>query len=64
MKSLKSLSLEEIEYEIRETPYGTFRRFVYENGTSFEEYTSHYHIGSLPFYHRTKGKCPETGRRK
>ncbi len=61
---VKSLSLQEFEYEIIELPRGTLRRFVYQNGDRFEEYTSHASFAGLPLYHRTSGRMPETGRSK
>ena len=58
-----NLLLQEIEYAFEETAWGTWRRFVYANGTRFEEFTSHGFIGSLPLLHYTYGLCPETGKR-
>ncbi|TWT62716.1 hypothetical protein [Rubinisphaera italica] len=58
----RSKSLDEIEFEIIEFPNGTMKRFVYENGTSFEEYKSHASWLGMPFYHRTSGRNPVTGK--
>jgi hypothetical protein len=59
----ENLLLKEIEYQWEETVLGTWRRFVYPNGSLFAEFKSHGHFGPLPILHYTHGKCPETGRR-
>jgi len=59
----ENLLLKEVEYQWEETPRGTWRRFVYPNGQLFEEFTSHARLGKLPWFHFTRGKCPETGKR-
>ncbi|WP_339742175.1 hypothetical protein [uncultured Rubinisphaera sp.] len=58
----RSMSLEEIEFEIIESQNGILKRFVYENGTSFEEYISHATWLGMPVYHRTSGRSPVTGK--
>jgi hypothetical protein len=60
---MKNLLFEKIEYKIDETPRGVWRRFVYPDGSLFEEFVSHQQLGGLPLLHYTHGKCPETGRR-
>ena len=55
--------LEKIEYKVEQTPTGTWRRYGYENGTSFHEFKSKATYMRLPLIHYTYGKCPETGRR-
>ena len=58
-----NLLLEEVEYKIDQTNFGTWRRYVYTNGTSFSEFKSHATLFGLPLIHYTYGKNPETGRR-
>jgi len=60
---MKNLLLEKVEYKIETTDLGVWRRFVYPNGTYFAEFKSHATFMGLPFFHYTRGKCPETGRR-
>jgi hypothetical protein len=55
--------LEKIEYKVEQTTTGTWRRYGYENGTSFHEFKSKATYMGLPLIHYTYGKCPETGRR-
>jgi hypothetical protein len=55
-------SQEEVGYQIEETPSGTWRRFRYPTGEVFAEYTSRRRLFGLPFYHRTQGRSPETGK--
>jgi len=59
----RNLLLEKIEYLVEETPRGTWRRFVYPDGSRFAEYKSHRTWGNLPLVHYTYGICPETGKR-
>jgi hypothetical protein len=58
-----NMLLKEIEYQWEETALGTWRRYVYPNGSLFSEFKSHGHFGPMPILHYTFGKCPETGRR-
>lgn len=58
-----NLLLTEIEYVFEETRFGTWRRFVYADGTRFAEFTSHRAWAGLPLVHYTYGRCPETGKR-
>jgi hypothetical protein len=55
-------SQEEVAYLIEETPSGTWRRFRYPTGEVFAEYTSRRRLFGIPFYHRTCGRSPETGK--
>lgn len=57
-----NLLLEQIEYHYTDTAWGTWRRFVYPTGQLFEEFTSHRRLGNLPWFHYTRGRCPETGK--
>jgi hypothetical protein len=59
----ENLLLKEIEYQWEETAMGTWRRYVYPNGSLFSEFKSHGHFGPMPILHYTYGKCPETGKR-
>ena len=59
----RNLLLDAIEYQIDETPSGTWWRFMYPDGQLFEEYVSHRRWFGLPLVHYTRGKCPETGKR-
>jgi len=58
-----NLLLQDVEYAFEETAWGTWRRFVYSNGTRFEEFRSHHSWAGLPLLHYTYGLCPETGKR-
>ncbi len=60
---MPNILLEEVEYKIEETSFGTWRRYGYINGTSFHEFKSHSSWGTLPLVHYTYGRNPETGRR-
>lgn len=59
----KNLLLEEVRYQITETPNGVWRRFLYPNGQLFQEYVDNRQIFGLPLIHYTQGRSPETGRR-
>ena len=61
--SLQNLLLEDIEYQVRETEFGAWRRYLYPTGQLFEEFVSHQHILGMPLLHYTRGVCPETGKR-
>jgi len=61
--SIQNLLLQDVEYRIDETSLGTWRRFMYPNGSLFEEFISRQRLFGLPLVHYTYGKCPETGRR-
>ena len=60
---MRNVLLDEVEYKIKETSLGTWRSFMYINGTSFHEYKSHATLFGLPVLHYTYGRSPETGRR-
>ncbi len=59
----RNMMFEPVDYFIEQTDWGVWRRFVYENGQRFAEFTSHARCGELPLVHYTYGKCPETGKR-
>jgi len=54
---------EDIEYKIDQTNLGVWRRFMYPNGSLFEEFISYQKVFGLPLLHYTRGRCPETGKR-
>jgi len=56
--------LEEVVYKIETTRCGTWRRYGYVDGTSYQEFTSHKVLFGLPLVHYTCGRNPETGRRR
>jgi hypothetical protein len=60
---VRNLLLEKIEYRVEETARGTWRRFLYPNGSRFEEFKSRAEFAGMPLLHYTYGICPETGRR-
>jgi hypothetical protein len=60
---MRNVLLENPDYKIEQTGLGTWRRYGYENGTSFHEFKSNAAFMGLPMIHYTYGKCPETGRR-
>ena len=60
---MPNVLLEEIEYKVDETGFGTWRRYGYINGTSYHEFTSHAKLFGLPLVHYTFGRNPELGRR-
>ena len=60
----KNLLLNDVEYRIQETGFGTWRSFMYEDSKTYHEFTSHARFLDVPLLHYTYGLCPETGRRK
>jgi hypothetical protein len=58
-----NMLVEEIQYQVEETPHGVWRRYLYPTGARFAEFKSHLVFGTLPLVHYTFGKCPETGKR-
>jgi len=60
---MKNLLLEKVEYQTKETPRGTWRRYLYPTGEYFAEYRSNTLVFGMPLLHYTRGICPETGRR-
>ncbi len=63
MAASHNLLLSDIDYLVETTTWGTWRRFVYADGSRFAEFKSHRSIAGLPLVHYTFGKCPETGKR-
>jgi len=60
---MPNMLLEEPDYKIERTNFGVWRRYGYENGTSFHEFKSHATMLGMPLVHYTFGKSPETGGR-
>jgi hypothetical protein len=56
--------LKPVQYKIEHTPWGTWKRFGYESGNVYEEFTSFRQFWGLPLLHYTRGRHPETGRLK
>lgn len=52
-----------IEYQIQETSFGVWRRYLYSTGAYFAEFKSHQIFLGLPLLHYTRGICPETDKR-
>lgn len=61
---VRNLLLEEVEYKVEETSFGVWRRFLHPQFGLFEEFTSHGRLFGLPLFHYTRGRSPETGKRK
>ena len=60
---MSNLLMEEVEYRVTRTPFGTWRRYLYPTGARFAEFRSHTKLLGLPLLHYTCGICPSTGRR-
>ena len=54
--------LKPVDYQITETSFGSWRRFMGADQKLFEEFTSHKRFLGLPLLHYTKGRSPETGK--
>lgn len=61
---MENILNKEIEYKITRTALGEWRSFMYANGTTYHEYTSHSKLFNMPLIHYTSGICPETGHHK
>jgi hypothetical protein len=57
------LLLSQIEYKVIETPRGTWRRYMYPNGSVYSDFTASTTVLGLPLLHYTSGISPETGTR-
>jgi hypothetical protein len=51
-----------IDYRLTRTSLGTWKRYLYQQGALFEEFTSHASIAGCPLLHYVAGRNPETGR--
>jgi hypothetical protein len=60
---MENVLLKKIEYQIQETSFGMWRRYLYPTGAFFAEFKSHRTLFGLPLLHYTRGICPETGTR-
>ncbi|PKL49672.1 MAG: hypothetical protein CVV39_02565 [Planctomycetes bacterium HGW-Planctomycetes-1] len=54
---------QEPDYVLSQNKLGVTRRYLYESGMLFREFTSHWKIGVLPLVHITSGIDPKTGQR-
>lgn len=61
---MRNRLLEPVEYKTETTSLGVWKRFGYETGMTYHEFTSHTRLFGLPLIHHTSGVNPETGRRK
>ncbi len=61
---MRNALLEPVEYKIDRTARGTWKSFMFPNGHTYREFTSHGRLLGLPLVHYTSGICPETGRRR
>lgn len=61
-QTTRDLFHSDIEYEIVATAFGTRRRFVHEDGSTYSDFTSHIEWAGIPLLHSTSGISPETGR--
>lgn len=57
----KNLLLEDVQYRVVETRFGTWRSYMHENSKTFHEFVSHAQFAGFPLLHYTSGICPETG---
>lgn len=62
-ESSENLLHREVQYHWTETRRGTWRRYMYSDGSMFAEYVASTRVGRLPLVHVTWGVSPETGRR-
>ncbi len=51
-----------IDYQVSRTNFGTWKRYLYESGMMYREFTSHASVAGWPLLHIASGRCPETGR--
>jgi hypothetical protein len=54
---------QEPDYILSQNKLGITRKYLYESGMLFKEFTSHWKIGVLPLVHITIGIDPQTGQR-
>jgi hypothetical protein len=51
-----------IDYQISRTNFGTWKRYLYEGGMMYSEFTSHSSVAGWPLMQIAAGRSPETGR--
>jgi len=56
--------LQPVQYKVELTSMGVWKTYLSPGGSYYAEFTSHRTIGVLPLLHYTRGRNPETGRRK
>ena len=61
---MASLLLDDIQYKIEETRFGTRKRYLNPTAARFKEFRSHVAFFGLLLLHFTLGVCPEAGRRR
>ena len=49
-----------IDYQVTKTSFGTRKRYLYESGQLYSEFTSFARVGSWPLMHIANGRSPET----
>lgn len=54
--------VDEKDFTVTISRWGTTRSYQYPEGSRFSEFTSHSRILGFPLMHRTRGKNPHTGR--
>lgn len=62
--SSENLLLQPVRYQVVETGFGVWKRFLNAQGQAYAEFTSHRRVMGLPLVHYTAGRSPETGKRK
>ena len=61
---MAGLLLDDIQYKIEETRFGTRKRYLNPTAARFKEFRSHVAFFGLLLLHFTLGVCPEAGRRR
>ncbi len=52
---------EPIDYQVTRTAFGTWKRYLYQSGALYSEFTSHAAIAGCPLVHIASGRNPQTG---
>jgi hypothetical protein len=50
-----------VDFKITPTGFGTWKRYLYQSGMVYQEFTSHRHVGTWPLVQFKSGRNPETG---
>lgn len=50
-----------VDFKVTRTPFGTWKRYLYQSGALYREFTSHARVGAWPLVRVTGGRNPETG---
>src|ERR1041384_2082525 len=51
-----------IDFRVTRTKLGTWKRYLYQSGALYHEFTSHTSILGYPLLHFANGRNPETGK--